>query len=448
MPFQDLYTLWQNEAAKCDRAHDYLTAKQTVRSTPVLAPPELRTLYYTPLYWCEILTQAIEERISITDVECSVERVAKWLRSQWRDIDGDLLSSRVHTEALAYGRAYVSVTTGEDGKPQATMLTAKSTVHKMNPRTGELDEALRVYGREGKLATLYQRGRTTWLQKVEGGWRVERQDDHGYSRVQIVVFSQRSAKQDGYGAPVTRSIWGLQDAGSRVSTDAAIAGALLAVPQRVIKGVTQDNKPKMSAEKMYLARLLTLSGKDASIEQFAAAQLQNFATLLNMYSKQAASSLGAPISLFGVASDANPASGDAKAEDDSRITRRAERIARDFTSSWELVLQLLLDFCPFPVTDEARRSATVAWLDPNKPTMAEGADMALKLASAKYGPNERPLVSHQRILKMLGLSDEEILAELDLIEEDELTALLREPVEEDPSVSPTGDPAPTGDPES
>jgi hypothetical protein len=229
-----------------------------------------------------------------------------------------------------------------------------------------------------------------------------------------------------------------------VSTDAAIAGALLAVPQRVIKGATQKEQ-QASAEKLYLARLLTLSGKDASIEQFAAAQLQNFATLLNMYSKQAASALGAPISLFGVASDANPASGDAKAEDDSRITRRAERIARDFTSSWQLVLQLLLDFCPFAVTDEARRSVTVAWLDPNRPSVSEAADMALKLAQSKYGPNERPLVSHQRILKMLGLTDEEIIEELDLIEEDELTALLREPIEEVDPVGPsTGDPAPTG----
>lgn len=448
MPFSDLYKLWQNEAAKCDRAHDYLTAKQTVRSTPILAPPELRSLYYTPLYWCEILTQAIEERISVTDVECSVERVAKWLRERWRDIDGDLLSSRVHTEALGYGRAYVSVTTDENGNPDARMLTAKSTVHRMNARSGELDEALRVYGRDGSLATLYQIGRTTWLSRTEGGWRVDRTDAHGYPRLQIVVFSQRSSKQDGYGAPVTRSIWGLQDAASRVSTDAAIAGALLAVPQRVIKGATQKEQ-QQSAEKLYLARLLTLSGKDASIEQFAAAQLQNFATLLNMYCKQAASSLGAPISLFGVASDANPASGDAKAEDDSRITRRAERIARDFTSSWEQVLQLLLDFCPFPVTEEARRTATVTWLKPSQPTMAESVDAVSKLAGIGYGPNKLPVVSRERLMKMLGLTDEEILEELELIEDDELTQLLREPIEEVDPVDPsTGDPAPTGDPQS
>jgi hypothetical protein len=425
MAFNELYDLWQAKSVQADQAEAYLTARQTPRSTSILAPPELRVLYYTPLRWCYLITGAIEERISIADLVCSVNTVAKWLRKTWRDLDGDLLSSRVHNEMLGAGRSYVAVTSNPDGSPRATMLTAKSTVHVMDPDTGELREALHVYGKDGEKATHYEIGRSTSYTKSSNrnGWVRTGVDDHGYPRIPIVVFSARSSRQDGYGEPVARSVWGLQDSATRVATDGAIAGALMAVPQRVILGASPEEK-KQSTEHLYMARLLTLSKSDASIEQFAAAQLQQFSTLLNMYARQAASVTGIPVSMFGVASDANPASGDSQRQDDRRITRRAERISRDCTSSWQLVQQLLLDFAPMTVTDEARRTVSVEWLDAHSPTRAELADMALKLSSAKYGPDGSPLVSREFILEKLGLTESQIEEELAKIPADSLAALM------------------------
>lgn len=443
MAFSDLMIKWSDEARKADRAREYLQAKQTVRSTSVLAPPQLRVIYYTPLRWCELITGALEERIGITDLTSDFARVSKFLRTTWRDIDGPLLSSRVHSEALAYGRAYVSITSNQDGSVRASMLTAKSTVHEINPDTGELIEALRVYGKKGDRATFYQRGRTTFLQKNDhNGWQVVGVDEHGFDRVSIVVFTQRSQSQDGYGDPVAKGVWKLQDASTRVATDGAIAGALMAVPQRVILGATSEEQ-KQTTEKLYLARLLTFTKSDAKIEQFAAAQLQQFGTLLNMYARQAASVTAIPITMFGVTSDSNPQSGDSAQQDDSRITRRAERISRDFTPSWQLVEQLLLEFYDGPVSADVLRSVSVTWLDASAPSRSEMADMGLKLASAKYGPDGRPLVSQRFILRKLGLTETEIDAELALIENDVLAEMLKEVPEDDP----TGDPPPTGQPE-
>lgn len=441
MPFADLMEEWSGRARKADRAAEYLVAKQTPRNTAILAPPDLRQTYYTRLTWCRLVTGAYEERITVADVTSSVSSVAKWLRKAWRDIDGAQLSSRTHWEALGASRAYVAVASNPDGTPRATMLSARSTVHRMNPDTGEIEEALHVYGRDADRAMYFEVGRTTWLQKsTVDGWQAVRTDEHGYPRVPVVVFCARSSSQDGYGEPIAKDIWTLQDSGIRVMTDAGIAAALMAVPQRVILNATTEEQ-KMTAEKLYMARLLTLSGKDSTIEQFTAAQLQNFTTMLTSIARQAASTAGLPVSMFGVASDANPASGDSQRQDDSRITRRAERLSRDYTSSWQLVLQLLLDFAPVAVSEEARRSATVEWLDAANPSRSELADMALKLASAKYGPDGQPLVSRRFILRKLGLTETEIEEELDAIEESALEALMRQDVNPD-DVNPTdpGDP--------
>jgi hypothetical protein len=441
--FDSLMRKWQEEARKADRAREYLRAEQTTRSTSVLAPPQLRTLYYTPLRWCELITGALEERVGITDLTADSARVAKFLRTTWRDIDGPLLSSRVHNAALGAGRAYVSVTSNEDGSVRASMLTAKSTVHEIDPDTGELTEALRVYGKDGDRATFYQRGRNTFLRKDDYlGWQVTGVDEHGFDRLSIVVFSQRSQRPDGYGEPVAKGVWKLQDAATRVATDGAIAGALMAVPQRVILGATAEEQ-KQSTEKLYLARLLTFTKGDAKIEQFAAAQLQQFGTLLNMYARQAASITAIPITMFGVTSDSNPQSGDSARQDDSRITRRAERISRDFTPAWQLVEQLFLDFYDGPVSDDVRRSVSVTWLDASAPSRSELADMGLKLASAKYGPDGRPLVSQRFILRKLGLTETEIDEELASIDDGALAQLLKEVPQNDP----TGNPPTTGQPQ-
>lgn len=434
--FQDLMSEWEDRAPKADRAGRYLDAVQTPRNTSILAPPELRMLYFTKLTWCKLGTGALEERISISDVSSSVTSVAKWLRKIWRDIDGAQISSRTHWEALGQGRAYVAVTSNADGSPRATMLTAKSTVHLLDPDTGELKYALHVHGALGDKAELYEKGRTTSYLSLPGtGWVRSDVYDHGYPRVPIVVFSARSSCPDGYGEPIAKDIWSLQDAAIRVATDGAIAGALMAVPQRVIMGATQEEQ-KMTAEKLYLSRLLTLSKADAKIEQFSAAQLQQFSTLLTTYARQAASLMALPVSMFGVASEANPASGDSQRQDDTRINRRSERLSRDYTSSWQLVLQLLLDFSPTAVSEEASRSATVEWVDPANPTRSELADMALKLASASYGPSKGPLVSRRFILRKLGLTDAEIDAEMDELESSALEDLLKE-VEGETNPGPT-----------
>lgn len=434
MPFSTLMRTWETKRGKAQRADDYLTAKQTPRSSSILAPPDLRTTYYTPLRWCYLVNGAIEERLTIVDQTTNSSRITKFLREAWRDCDGDLVSSRVHWGAGGKGRAYCAVTSNPDGSPRMTMLSAESTVHRRDPDTGELVEALHVYD-DGTRAAHYEIGRTTWFMRSPDGWSRYRTEDHGYDRLQIVVFSYRA--QDGYGDPWSRPIWGLQDSATRVATDGAIAGALMAVPQRVILGATQEEQ-KQPAEKLYLARLLTLSKSDAKITEFAAAQLQQFSALLNMFAGQAASITGQPVSFFGLRSDANPTSGDAKREDDGRVNKLAERISRDYTASWQLVLQLLLDFYPTNVAESVRRSATVTWKDLNEPSVTEQADQAVKLAAAKWG--DEPLFSRRFILEQMGLTEPEIEAELERMQDDRLARLLE--VDSDPGSPPEGQPAP------
>lgn len=368
--------------------------------------------------------------MSITDVQTSSTVVTAWLRKTWSAIEGALLSSRAHWRSGGDGRAYVAVTTNPDGTPRATVLPARNTVHARDPETGRLTEALHIFD-NARQAAYYQVGRTTYYRKIEGhtGWVQSKVDEHGYDRLQIVVFSHQA--EDGYGDPWARAIWGLQDSATRTATDGAIAGALMAVPQRVILGASQEEQ-KQSTEKMYLSRLLTLTNKDSKIEQFAAAQLQQFGTLLTMFARQAASTTGLPVQHFGITSEANPTSGDSKREDKSRIDTRANRIARDFGAAWHLVLDLLLDFYPSEVSATVRDSARVVWEEQNKPTPESMGDLGVKLASARHG--DRPMFSRQFILTTMGLGQAEIEDELSRVERDALEELIGSDDDTDPPV--------------
>lgn len=434
MSFGSLYQDWETRRPEAEKAKRYIECKQTGRNTSVLAPPELRTMYFTGLRWAWLVTGALEERLSIVDLVCADLSLAKFMRDRWRDLDGDLISSRVHTEALTYGRAYVAVTSKADGSPFMTMLTALSTVHKLNPLTGSLREALRVYGDRNQYSTHYELGRTTHREKTnEGQWRITNTEEHAYDRLNIVLFTARSTATDGYGQPEAKAIWSLQDAGTRTATDGAIAGALAAVPQNVILNASEEATAGKSASQLYMSRILALKGSNVEIGQFAAAQLQQFGTLLTTFARQAASVMGVPVSIFGVASEANPSSGDAQRQDDSRITRRADRLARDFTPGWQEVLNILADYTPseIKVTDAALRSLDVEWMKANAPTAGEIADLAVKYASAKL-PNGAPVLSHRFILKKLGLTPKEIEEELEAAEDSVFAQMMRDDDNDEP----------------
>jgi hypothetical protein len=420
--FQELELLQGHNEIKSLKYRDYFRTKQTARNTSIMAPPEFRINYFTGIPYCRMACQVISERIELDSITVTGnEEATKYVRKILKAIGGPAFVNQATMTAMEYGRAYL-VPTGtdrSDGLPGVQVIPGQDMVHSIDPFTGEILEALRVYGKTREKRVLYTRTATLYLTPTgEGRWTTEQSVPTTNGKVACFPLVCRGEVNNTFGRPEAKDAFTLQDAACRIATDMAIASATMAVPQRALLGVEADDftkrKPdgtiekdangdpiKMTGEQIYMARMLTVSDSAAKLAEFSAAQLQNFTIALNAVTRQAAAVLGVPQSVFGVASDANPASGDAIRQDDARLIRRAEQLTQGFETAWVDLFQYLLE-----VAGWGELEVQIGWVDPSLPNLATRADAVMKLATIVVGG--RPLYSWEELRKKLGDSLTEI----------------------------------------
>jgi hypothetical protein len=426
MGFMELQAAQLINEQKSANYHAYYAAKRTVRNTSPMCPPELRGSFHTSAAFVRLAVEAIEERITLDSVTAETPEATAYIRDVLKANGGSTLISTVHLAALEGGRAYVipSGSTRPDGSPILTVVPAGDAVHSVDPYTGEIAEVLRVYGDKRQNRAHYTATETVYYEQSNTGALIEVNRVANTGRVPVFVFICRNFVNDTYGRPEGKDIFSLQDAATRVLTDMSVASAFMAVPQRVILGAessdfaAQDDEgeqvgPAPTGDQLYTARLLMIGDANVKIAEFASAQLQNFSTALNSITRQAAAKVGVPQSVFGVASDANPSSGDSMRQDDARLISRAERLTSAFETSWASLFEFLIAINP-ALSDE---TVTLRWVDASLPNLAARADAISKLAGITVGG--QALYTRRELLERLGesadtidrmLADEEVTA--------------------------------------
>lgn len=455
MPFADLSAAMVVNDSKSRTYREYFRAKQTLRNTSVMAPPELREDYFTSVPFCRLACQVLSERIEIDSVS-AVDPITKkelkpatdYLRSILKMLGGADFVNSAHLSAMEYGRAYL-VPTGTDradGLPGVQLIGGGNMVHRVDPFSGEIVEALRAYGKNGQNRAWYTQEATYYLEPGPGapngpveGYVVVRKDETVNGQIAVFPLICRDEINNPWGRPEAKDAFRLQDAACRLATDLSIASATMATPQRALLGVEDEDfaprdengdrvldqngnpVPGPTASQLYMSRLLTISDPAAKLAEFTAAQLQNFTTGLNSVTRQAAAVLGIPQSVFGVASDANPASGDAQRQDDARLVRRSEQLTRGFEPGWLGLWEFLALVGGFEDV-----MIVIRWVDPSLPNLASRADSVLKLASVQT-EGGRPLYDWRELRQMLGDSSEDIDAAQDRWETEGIKQLIRNP---------------------
>ena len=440
MSLNEMLVIQSTNEAKSLIYKEYFRAKQTKRNTSVMAPPELRESYFTSISFCRLACQVINERIDLDSVTAESDSASEFLAKVLKINGGADMVASAHLVAMEFGRSYLvpSGSEREDGIPMVQVVSGMDMVHRINGYTGEITEALQVFGElrdryvywnldENHQVTAIKRKSeeypdATVTYPPDDSWTTDRRFpgffvkiETGITEIPVFPLICRNEPGNTFGRPEAKDAFKLQDAACREATDMAIASATMATPQRLLLGAEAEDFADHDAEgnvientvpsgdKLYMSRLLTISEPAAKVAEFAAAQLQNFATALNSTTRQASAILGVPQSLFGVASDANPASGDAMAQDDKRLIRRAEQLTRGFEPGWISMFQYLLREYDFGVQDVILR-----WVDPSLPNLSARADAVQKLST--INENGAPLYTWQELRRKLGDSDDEIKA--------------------------------------
>jgi hypothetical protein len=440
--FEELERAQQKNQRLSMAYRDYFRAYQTNRNTSVMAPPAFRRTYFTAVPFSRMACQVLSERIEIDSVSATSEAATAHLRGILKKLGGADFVAAAHLTAMEYGRSYL-VPTGsdeEDAGPGVQVVPGIDMVHKVDPVTGVVLEALRVYGSTRLKRAYYTPAATIYYDVGAGnktGWIETSRTPTVDGRIPVFPLICRGEPDNPWGRPEAKDVFTLQDAGCRIATDLAIASATMAVPQRTLLGAESTDFQKMNpdgtiqkddkgnpvyqtADELYMARLLVINDSAAKIAEYSAAQLQNFTTALNAVTRQAAAVLGIPQSVFGVASDSNPASGDAIRQDDARLIRRAEQLTRGFEPAWVGLFEYLLVASPFGF-----EPVTIRWVDPALPNLAAMADQVSKLASVMV--DGRPLYTWRELRLRMGDPVEEVDQAQDDFERDQITQAITQP---------------------
>lgn len=408
---------------KSSRYRDSFRNKHTAYNESIMIPPEYRLIFHTPVSFVRLGCQALEERITLDSISASTPEATEYIQAVLKANKGSNLISSAHLSAMEYGRSYIvpSGSDRPDGSPVLQVVDGADMVHATDPYTGEVSEALRVFGHPG--SWVYYTPTKTITHTVDADGRTTDTTD---GPLRVFVFLCRGESDDTFGRPEGKDVFGTQDSATRTASDMSFASATLAAPQRMLIGetftsITVDpetgdevpgDPPRPDA--LYMARMLTTDNPNAKLAEFSAAQLQNFTTAINTLTKQAAATMGVPQSVYGVASDANPASGDAVKQDDQRLINRAERLTRGFEPAWVDLWTYVAELGGFE-----DQTITVSWVDASMPTINARSDALTKTATLEIGG--KPLFSRRTALKMLGLSDDDIAQNEEDLENEAIT---------------------------
>lgn len=190
-----------------------------------------------------------------------------------------------------------------------------------------------------------------------------------------------------------KAVISISDAACKVATDMMVSAEYHATPRRVAFGFGEEDfvdekGRRVSAFSRVIGRIWATEKNrkedGADVVQFSEADLKNFHDTINQLARLVASLAGLPPHFLGYATE-NPASADAIRSSESRLVKRAERKQRDWGEAWEQVMRLALRFRDGD-WDPRVLSLETIWRDASTPTIAQKADAAVKLHTAKIVP--------------------------------------------------------------
>lgn len=398
----------------------YYEATHLPRIIGLSTPPQLRDLMIS-VGWVRMYLDSLEERLDVEGFRMSGEtesdeRMWTW----WQSNNMDVESGLAHLESFIHGISYVTVGApdpddmwADQDSPVIRVESPRNMYAKFDPVTRQPTMGIRIYRDEEfpKLdkAVLYLPNKTMYLERSKGvgGWTEWRPAVvHNLGRPTFVAMPNRESLSCREGqSEIFREIRDTCDAAARTLMNMSVAAELMAVPQRVLMGVSAadfavDPTNPGASWKTYLANILALENEAAKIDQFAAAELRNYTEALDQFAKNVASYTGLPPQYLSFSSD-NPASADAIRASESRLIKKAERKTRIFGAAWEEVMRLCMLVMDGEIPTEAFRLESV-WRDPATPTYAAKADAVAKLYANGMG-----VIPQQQAWVDLGYSEEQ-----------------------------------------
>lgn len=411
----DLITDLNGKQGTLEENQAYYDATFRLRALGLSTPPEMRFLT-AAVGWPSMYISSLEERLDVEDFRMGDEsegddRLRNWWQANLLDVE----SGPGHTETLVHGISYITVSAPNedaDEDPEIPIMKLESPfnfIAKQDYRTRKVKEALRVYEDpeipNEKYVALFLPDETVYLGQSKNSssqWTVDYVVKHELGRVLVSPLVNRNRIHQWCGvSEISAELRSATDAASRIMMNLQSAAELMAIPQRILFGVSEEDFPvdvskPGAAMEAYMARIMAFENDAGKATQFSSADLRNYVDALQELAKQVASYTGLPPQYLSFSSD-NPASAEAIKSAESRLIKKVERKARLFGQSWEEAMRLGMLVIDGDIPRDAYKLETV-WRDPSTPTFAAKADGTVKLHQQGIVPTEQARID-------LGYSD-------------------------------------------
>jgi hypothetical protein len=326
----------------------------------------------------------------------------------WQANNLDVEATLGHTDALIYGRSYITVAAADpkvdvNVDPDVPLIRVEppTSLHAViDPRTREVTRAIRaVYDDDRSTivaATLYLPDVTVPWVREQGVWKQQKIVTHKLGLVPVIPMANRTRLSDTYGtSEISPELRSVTDAAARILMDMQGTAVFMAIPQRLLFGVKPEDlgvDPETGKQLFdaYMARILAFEDPDAKAQQFTAAELRNFVDALDALDRKAAAYTGLPPQYLSFSSD-NPASAEAIKSSESRLVKKTERKNKLFGGAWEQAMRVAYKVAKGGDIPPGMFRLESVWRDPSTPTYAAKADAAAKLYANGAGiiPKER-----------------------------------------------------------
>lgn len=405
---EQMISAFDDAAKDLDGNTSYYDAQRRPEAIGVTVPREMHTLLahvgYPRLYVDSIAERQAVEGFRLGDADEADEELWQWWQANNLDIEAPL----GYTDAYVHGRSYITLSRPDPNidlswDPNVPIIRVEPPTRmyaEIDPRIGRVSKAIRVaYDAEGneiQAATLYTPTDTFGWFRANGEWVDWFNDSHGLGVVPVVPLPNRTRLSDLYGtSEITPELRSMTDAAARTLMLMQATAELMGVPQRLLFGVKPnelgvDPQTGQALFDAYISRILAFEDAEGKIQQFSAAELNNFTNALDQIAKQVAAYTGLPPQYLSTSSE-NPPSAEAIRAVESRLIKKIERKNLIFGGAWEEAMRIAWRLMKGgDVPPDMLRMETI-WRDPSTPTWAAKADAASKMFNGGNGviPRER-----------------------------------------------------------
>lgn len=358
--------------------------------------------------WCEIVVDAPVERLAVEGFRFADDQEAD--QTAWDIWMANNLPSQsivAHTEAVKNGMAYVMLEPGQPYPKITVEHPAQVYIeYAAGSRTERLAAIKRWQGLDGHvyINVFLPDSIHKWISKEPRAFRpvesdrkkltrsfirysktdnFEPRDESGpnpLGQVPVWEIANRPTMLDGGRSDLTTAI-PLQDAINKEIADMILASEFAAFPQRVVTGVEipTDDEGKPLADKAEMkaaiSRLWTFEDPEVKIDEFKAADLNNYTNAITLLLQHlAAQTRTPPHYLLGQIVNA---SGDALKAAETGLVSKVQRKQIDFAEGWSGVMSTALQVSGAQMNDNVE----VIWKDPEFRSEGEQVDAAVKLAT-------------------------------------------------------------------